>query len=126
MQVALSASVLVDAMGSFSPIAAQARKGRKPDSVVVMVGSCARGLPERAGADLLYSFVPINKCASLVALSTPRSRPLSSITGTLPFLTASWLHFSEQTRTMQGAAAPVLLGGFPSAGWGHHIHVRIH
>ena len=60
-QVALTAGVLVDAMGAFSPIAAQARHGRKPDSVVLMVGSCSQGLPSRAGADLLYSFVPINK-----------------------------------------------------------------
>ena len=61
MQVALACSVLVDAMGSFSPIAAQARRGRKPDSVVLMVGSCSQGLPSRPGADLLYSFVPLNK-----------------------------------------------------------------
>ncbi len=60
-QVVLTAGVLVDAMGAFSPIAAQARRGRKPDSVVLMVGSCSQGLPSRAGADLLYSFVPINK-----------------------------------------------------------------
>ena len=61
MQVVLACSVLVDAMGSFSPIAAQARRGRKPDSVVLMVGSCSQGLPSRPGADLLYSFVPLNK-----------------------------------------------------------------
>ena len=61
VQVALACSVLVDAMGSFSPIAAQARRGRKPDSVVLMVGSCSQGLPSRPGADLLYSFVPLNK-----------------------------------------------------------------
>lgn len=60
-QVVLTGSMLVDAMGAFSPIAAQARRGRKPDSVVLMVGSCSQGLPSRAGADLLYSFVPINK-----------------------------------------------------------------
>ena len=61
VQLVLSASLLVDAMGSFSPIVAQARRGKKPDSVVLMVGSCAQGLPRRAGADLLYSFVPLNK-----------------------------------------------------------------
>ena len=51
----------MDAMGSFSPIATQSRGGSKPDSVVLMVGSCATGLPERTSADLLYSFTPINK-----------------------------------------------------------------
>jgi hypothetical protein len=37
--------------------------GRKPDSVVLMVGSCAAGLPPASSADLLYSFTPINRCA---------------------------------------------------------------
>ncbi|CAL8468518.1 g8058 [Coccomyxa elongata] len=59
--VAIQAKVLVDAMGSFSPIAAQARKGQKPDSVVLMVGSCAVGLPPTSSADLLWSFTPINR-----------------------------------------------------------------
>lgn len=59
--VAVRAVVLVDAMGSFSPIAAQARQGRKPDSVVMMVGSCATGLPPTTSADLLWSFTPINR-----------------------------------------------------------------
>ncbi len=63
VQVALACSVLVDAMGSFSPVAAQARRGRKPDSVVLMVGSCSHGLPSRPGADLLYSFAPLNRSA---------------------------------------------------------------
>ncbi len=58
-QVVLGAAVLVDAMGSFSPIARQARRGAKPDSVVLMVGSCARGLPPAAAADLLYAFTPL-------------------------------------------------------------------
>jgi hypothetical protein len=59
--VAVQARVLVDAMGSFSPIAAQARRGAKPDSVVLMVGSCATGLPPTSSADLLWSFTPINR-----------------------------------------------------------------
>lgn len=53
--------VVVDALGSFSPISAQARKGRKPDSVVLLVGTCAQGLPPTASADLLWSFTPINR-----------------------------------------------------------------
>ena len=48
-------------MGSFSPIVRQAREGAKPDSVVLMVGSCAEGLPTPKHADLLYSFTPIDK-----------------------------------------------------------------
>ena len=62
-QVALAASVLVDAMGSFSPIARQARRGAKPDSVVLMVGSCARGLPPATSADLLYSITELDRRA---------------------------------------------------------------
>ena len=61
-QLALGCRLLVDGMGSFSPIAAQARQGRKPDSVVMLVGSCATGLPPCTGADLLYSFTPIDRC----------------------------------------------------------------
>ena len=53
--------VVVDALGSFSPISAQARKGRKPDSVVMLVGACAQGLPATSSADLLWSFTPINR-----------------------------------------------------------------
>ena len=57
----MRARVVVDAMGSFSPIASQSRGGSKPDSVVLMVGSCAVGLPKCTAADLLYSFSPLNK-----------------------------------------------------------------
>ena len=64
LQINLRTEVLVDAMGSFSPIANQSRQGTKPDSVVLMVGSCAQGLPPCSTADLLYSFTPINRCAS--------------------------------------------------------------
>ena len=60
VQVTLHARLVIDAMGSFSPIAAQARGGVKPDSVVLMVGSCSRGLPPCSTADLLYSFTPID------------------------------------------------------------------
>lgn len=56
--------MVVDAMGSFSPIANQSRGGSKPDSVVLMVGSCAEGLPECTAADLLYSFTPLNRHAA--------------------------------------------------------------
>lgn len=56
-------------MGAFSPIAAQSRKGAKPDSVVLMVGSCAQGLPPCTHADLLYSFTPIDRSAQLPCIA---------------------------------------------------------
>lgn len=55
--------LLIDAMGHFSPIIKQARKGMKPEAVCVVVGSCARGYPENSTGDLIYSFTPIvNHC----------------------------------------------------------------
>ncbi|KAK9844003.1 hypothetical protein WJX81_001672 [Elliptochloris bilobata] len=63
--VALAAGVLVDAMGSFSPIARQARRGAKPDSVVLMVGCCASGLPPAPAADLLYAFTELDRARQL-------------------------------------------------------------
>lgn len=57
----VTARVLVDAMGSFSPIAEQARFGRKPDGVCITVGSCMKGpWKENDSPDLIYSFQPIN------------------------------------------------------------------
>jgi len=55
--------LLVDAMGHFSPIIKQARKGTKPEAVCVVVGSCAQGYPNNDTGDLIYSFTPIiNNC----------------------------------------------------------------
>lgn len=55
--------LLLDAMGHFSPISQQARKGAKPDAVCVVVGSCGSGFPENNTGDLIYSFTPIvNHC----------------------------------------------------------------
>ena len=57
------ARLLIDAMGHFSPIVRQIRGGKKPDSVCVVVGSCAEGYPENKTGDLIYSFTPIiNQC----------------------------------------------------------------
>lgn len=53
--------VLVDAMGAFSPIAAQTRGYRKPDGVCITVGSCMRGSwPENETGDLIYATNGIN------------------------------------------------------------------
>lgn len=59
--VIVSARVLVDAMGSFSPIAEQIRGGKKPDGVCITVGSCMKGPWQKNDSpDLIYSFQPIN------------------------------------------------------------------
>ena len=55
----LSTRLLIDAMGHFSPIAKQARKGVKPDAICVVVGSCADGYTKNDTGDLIYSFTPI-------------------------------------------------------------------
>ena len=55
--------LLLDAMGHFSPIARQARQGRKPNAVCLVVGSCAEGFPQNNTGDLLVSFTPLqNQC----------------------------------------------------------------
>ena len=59
----LKTRFLIDAMGHFSPIIKQARKGTKPEAVCVVVGSCAEGFPSNDTGDLIYSFTPIiNNC----------------------------------------------------------------
>ncbi len=54
-----SGRLLLDAMGHFSPISRQARQGKKPDAVCLVVGSCARGYPNSQTGDLIVSFTPI-------------------------------------------------------------------
>ncbi|CAN8068946.1 unnamed protein product [Agarophyton chilense] len=59
---ALTTRLVIDAMGSFSPIAQQARNGRKPDGVCIVVGSCMNGpWPEQGSLDLIFSSQPINQ-----------------------------------------------------------------
>ena len=59
----IKARLLIDAMGHFSPIIKQVRKGTKPEAVCVVVGSCAQGYPQNDTGDLIYSFTPIiNNC----------------------------------------------------------------
>jgi len=58
-----NARLLLDAMGNFSPIVQQARVGKKPDGVCLVVGSCAQGFPPNNQGDLLASFTPLlNNC----------------------------------------------------------------
>jgi lycopene cyclase CruP len=63
----ITGRLLLDVMGHFSPIAKQARSqlygNIKPDGVCMVVGSCAKGMPEKFYGDLIYSFTPIqNQC----------------------------------------------------------------
>jgi lycopene cyclase CruP len=59
----LTTRLLIDAMGHFSPIAKQARKGEKPEGVCLVVGSCAKGYEKNETGDLIASFTPIlNQC----------------------------------------------------------------
>lgn len=61
--VSLTARLAIDAMGHFSPIVRQARQGRKPDAVCLVVGSCAEGFPANQTGDLIATFTPIqNQC----------------------------------------------------------------
>ena len=53
--------LLIDAMGHFSPIALQARDGKKPDGVCLVVGTCAEGYEPNQTGDLIVSFTPIRK-----------------------------------------------------------------
>jgi lycopene cyclase CruP len=62
------ARLLLDAMGHFSPLSRQARAGKQPDAVCLVVGTCAQGfgdpgLPTSKTGDLFASFTPIqNQC----------------------------------------------------------------
>ncbi len=59
----LSTRLLIDAMGHFSPIAKQARQGKQPDALCLVVGTCAQGFPENTTGDLLLSFTALeNQC----------------------------------------------------------------
>ncbi|MEG4120862.1 FAD-dependent oxidoreductase [Microcoleus sp. N9_B4] len=55
--------LFLDAMGHFSPIVRQARQGKKPDAVCLVVGSCAQGYPKNDTGDIFASFTPMqNQC----------------------------------------------------------------
>jgi lycopene cyclase CruP len=59
----LKTRLLLDSMGHFSPIASQARQGKKPDGICMVVGGCAQGFDENESGDLFASFTPIlNQC----------------------------------------------------------------
>ncbi|NJR66688.1 MAG: FAD-binding oxidoreductase [Leptolyngbyaceae cyanobacterium CRU_2_3] len=51
--------LLLDAMGHFSPISRQARQGKQPDAVCMVVGTCAQGYPENQSGDVFATFTPV-------------------------------------------------------------------
>nr|XP_043623880.1 uncharacterized protein LOC122595563 [Erigeron canadensis] len=57
----LSASLIIDAMGNFSPVLKQIRGGRKPDGVCLVVGSCCRGFKENSNSDVIFSSAEAKK-----------------------------------------------------------------
>lgn len=57
----LKTRLVLDVMGNFSPIVRQARQGQKPDSICLVVGTCAKGFPKNETGDLIVSFTPIKK-----------------------------------------------------------------
>ena len=62
-QAALTSRLLVDAMGHYSPLVAQARANQSPDGICMVVGTCAQGMPSSMTGDLMVSFTPIqNDC----------------------------------------------------------------
>ncbi|MBD2100105.1 NAD(P)/FAD-dependent oxidoreductase [Leptolyngbya sp. FACHB-261] len=57
----LNTRLLIDAMGHFSPIVAQARQGQTPSLICAVVGSCATGFPDNDKGDLLVTTTPIRQ-----------------------------------------------------------------
>jgi lycopene cyclase CruP len=59
----ITARLMLDAMGHFSPIVQQARQGKKPDAMCLVVGTCATGYSQNDTGDLITTFTPIqNQC----------------------------------------------------------------
>ena len=55
----LTSKLFIDAMGHFSPLAAQARAGLKPEGICLVVGSCATGYERNETGDIFTSITPI-------------------------------------------------------------------
>ncbi|MBW4473585.1 MAG: FAD-binding oxidoreductase [Stenomitos rutilans HA7619-LM2] len=60
-QHTLKTRLMLDAMGHFSPIVQQARQGKKPDAVCLVVGTCAEGFSHNTSGDLIATITPIQK-----------------------------------------------------------------
>ena len=61
---ALTARLTLDCMGHASPVVRQARWGRRPDGVCLVVGSCARGFDAAANVsgDVIATIGPMDVC----------------------------------------------------------------
>jgi lycopene cyclase CruP len=57
--VQLTSQLFIDAMGHFSPLAAQARGGVKPEGICLVVGSCATGFEHNETGDIFAAITPI-------------------------------------------------------------------
>ncbi len=57
--VKLTGKLFIDAMGHFSPLAAQARGNVKPEGICLVVGSCATGFEQNETGDIFASITPI-------------------------------------------------------------------
>jgi lycopene cyclase CruP len=55
----LTSKLFIDAMGHFSPLAAQVRNGVKPEGICLVVGSCATGFEHNDTGDIFASITPI-------------------------------------------------------------------
>ncbi|GFQ07229.1 hypothetical protein PHJA_002867000 [Phtheirospermum japonicum] len=60
----LSSRLIIDAMGNFSPVI---RRGRKPDGVCLVVGSCCRGFKENTKSDVIFSNASAKRVGQSVA-----------------------------------------------------------
>jgi lycopene cyclase CruP len=59
----LTSKLFIDAMGHFSPLAAQARGDVKPEGICLVVGSCATGFEQNETGDIFAAITPIqNQC----------------------------------------------------------------
>jgi lycopene cyclase CruP len=59
----LTSQLFIDAMGHFSPLAAQVRGNVQPEGICLVVGSCASGFAENQTGDIFASITPIqNQC----------------------------------------------------------------
>jgi lycopene cyclase CruP len=58
-ELALTSKLFIDAMGHFSPLAAQARAGVQPEGICLVVGSCATGFTHNETGDIFASITPI-------------------------------------------------------------------
>lgn len=59
--ISLKTKLMLDAMGHFSPVVAQARESKKPEGICLVVGTCAQGFPKNETGDLLVTFTPLQR-----------------------------------------------------------------